>query len=60
MQRSKDTNTGRQPKPTGSWLAGMLIGSAIITMATGAAMIGATMAIRDSGTKRSGTRGNQP
>jgi len=51
MQRAKNTEAGRQPKPAGSWLAGMMIGGAIISMATGAAMLGATAAIRDIGLK---------
>jgi len=51
VQRAKNTDAPRQPKPGGSWLVGMMIGSAIMTIATGAAMVGATMAIRDGGTK---------
>mgnify|MGYP007037492923 CR=1 FL=1 len=50
--RAKNSDTGRSPKPiSGSWMVGMMIGSAIISMATGAAMVGATLAIRDSGLK---------
>ena len=49
MQRAKNTDAARQPRPGGSWLMGMMIGGAIITMATGAAMVGATLAIRSTG-----------
>jgi hypothetical protein len=51
MYRMKTTDTDRRPTPTGSWLAGMVIGGTIMTMAAGAAMVGATMAIRDAGGK---------
>lgn len=55
MQRTKNSDTGRPPKPAaGSWMIGMMIGGAIMSMATGAAMIGATLAIRDTGTKGGG------
>ena len=36
------------PGPAGSWLAGMMIGSAILTMATQAMLLGAGAAIRDA------------
>ncbi|HQT78474.1 MAG TPA: hypothetical protein PLD10_15570 [Rhodopila sp.] len=39
------------PRPTGSLFAGMMIGSAIITMAAQAMMLGVGAAIRDSSTK---------
>ncbi len=51
MKRSKNTDSGRPPKPVGSWLAGMVIGTAIMSMATGAAMLGVSLAIRDSSVK---------
>lgn len=51
MQRAKSSDTGRPPRPAGSWLAGMMIGSAIMTLATGAAVVGAGLAIRDAGMK---------
>jgi len=54
MLRLKNADSDRRPPPAGSWLAGMMIGGAIMTMATGAAMIGATLAIRDAGTKGNG------
>ncbi len=51
MQRAKNTDTSRPPRPGGSWLLGLMIGGAIMTMATGAAAVGAGMAIRDAGMK---------
>jgi hypothetical protein len=46
MQRLKVTGgTPPPPRPGGNWLAGMVIGSAIMTMATQAMLIGATAAI---------------
>ena len=54
MQRSKNTDSNRSPKPGGGfWLAGLMIGGTIMSMATGAAMMGASMAIRDAGLKGS-------
>lgn len=46
MQRMKNTGLpGRPPRPTSNWLAGMVIGSAIMTMATQAMLFGASAAI---------------
>ena len=46
MRRLK--NTGYPPpRPGGSWLAGMVIGAAIMTMATQAIVLGAGAAIKD-------------
>ena len=53
MHRSKNTDGRRQPKPAGNLLAGMMIGTTIMTMATTAAMLGATLALQDAGTKGS-------
>ena len=36
------------PRPGASWLAGMLIGTAIVTMATQAMVLGAGVAIKDA------------
>jgi hypothetical protein len=58
MQRSKSSETGAGPgsgpgpKPGGSWLAGIVIGSTIMSMATSAAVLGASLALRDFGLKR--------
>jgi hypothetical protein len=53
MQRSKNTDGGRKPQPVGNLLAGMMIGSAIMTMATGAAMLGATWGVTEASLKGS-------
>jgi hypothetical protein len=45
MQRLKNTELGPVPRPGSNWLAGMVIGSAIMTMATQAMLVGATAAI---------------
>jgi hypothetical protein len=45
MQRLKNTEPGRPPRPASSLLAGLLIGSTIMTMATQAMLMGATAAI---------------
>lgn len=45
MQRLKNTGNPPQPRPGGSWLAGMLIGTAIMTLATQAMVLGASAAI---------------
>jgi hypothetical protein len=45
MQRLKATGPGPNPRPGDNWLAGMVIGSAIMTMATQAILVGATAAI---------------
>lgn len=52
MQRLKNTGA---PPPTGSggsWLAGLMIGTAIMTMATQAMILGAGAAIQDATLKR--------
>ncbi len=51
MQRAKNADQDRPPKPTGSWLAGMMIGGAIMSMATGAMMMGVSVAVRDASLK---------
>jgi hypothetical protein len=51
MARAKAPDSGPGPRPGGSWLAGMVIGSAIFTLATGAMMLGAGIAVRDAGVK---------
>jgi hypothetical protein len=48
MQRMKVGEGSPPQRPGGNWLAGMVIGSAIMTMATQAILIGTTAAIRDS------------
>jgi hypothetical protein len=48
MQRHKDTGGRPTPRPVGNWLAGVMIGAAIVTMATQAMMLGAGVAIRDA------------
>jgi hypothetical protein len=48
MHRLKNTGSGPGPRPSGNWLAGMVIGSAIITMATQAILLGAGAAIKDA------------
>jgi hypothetical protein len=45
MQRLKNTEPGPPTRPGSNWLAGMVIGSAIMTMATQAMLVGATAAI---------------
>jgi hypothetical protein len=52
MQRMKNTGSPPAPRPVGSWLAGMVIGSAIMTMATQAIVLGASKAINDATLKR--------
>ncbi|HEX2942001.1 MAG TPA: hypothetical protein VHO91_13210 [Rhodopila sp.] len=47
MQRMKNTPAS-PPRPASSLFAGMMIGSAIMTMAAQAMMLGAGVAIRDS------------
>jgi hypothetical protein len=51
MSRQKNTGTAPTPRPAGNWLAGLLIGSAIMAMATQAMMLGAGAAIRDASSK---------
>jgi hypothetical protein len=46
MARRKNTSsTPPSPRPDGAWLAGMVIGAAIMTMAAQAIMLGAGAAI---------------
>jgi hypothetical protein len=45
MRRSKDAG-GQPPKPEVPWLAGAMIGMTITTMAAGAMMLGAGMALQ--------------
>jgi hypothetical protein len=52
MQRLKSTGTSTPPRPVGSWLAGVMIGSAIMTMATQVMILGAGAAITDAMLKR--------
>jgi hypothetical protein len=52
MQRLKVTEGPSRPRPGGNWLAGVVIGSAIMTMATQAILLGAGAAIADSAVKR--------
>ena len=47
MSRLKTSGSVPAPKPIGSWLAGAVIGSTIITMATSALLLGAGAAIGD-------------
>ena len=46
MQRLKNTANPPPPGPGGSWLAGAIIGTAIMTMATQAMVLGAGAAIK--------------
>lgn len=48
MARFKMTDSRPPPGPSGSWLAGMFIGSTILTIATQAMMLGAGAAIQDA------------
>jgi hypothetical protein len=52
MQRQKDTGGQPTPPPVGNWLAGAMIGAAIMTMATQAMMLGAGAAINNATLKR--------
>ena len=51
MARLKSTGGRPAPHPGGNWLAGMVIGSAILTMATQAMLLGASAAIKDAARK---------
>ncbi len=51
MRRAKAMEGGRQPNPGGAWLAGAMIGAAIMAMATGAMVLGASLAAKDAGVK---------
>jgi hypothetical protein len=48
MQRMKVAEGVPPQRPGGNWVAGILIGSAIMTMVTQAVLIGTVAAIRDS------------
>ncbi|MDR3530460.1 MAG: hypothetical protein P4L90_07920 [Rhodopila sp.] len=48
MQRHKNTGDRPPPRPGGSWLAGMVIGTAIMAMATQAMALGAGLAINNA------------
>ncbi len=47
MLRLKASEPGLVPPPQGNWLAGMMIGSAILGMATQAVLLGATAALNN-------------
>ena len=51
MQRLKNTGSMPTPRPTGNLLAGLMIGSAILTMATHAALLGASVAVKQASIK---------
>ncbi len=51
MRRGKETG-GQPPKPEVPWLAGAMIGMTITTMAAGAMMWGAGMALQAAPIKR--------
>ena len=51
MRRSKESG-GQPPKPGVPWLAGAIIGMTITTMAAGAIMFGAGMALQAAPIKR--------
>jgi hypothetical protein len=51
MRRLKVPEATPPARPSGNWLAGVMIGSAIMTMAAQAIMLGTTAAIRDSALK---------
>src|ERR1700692_2962298 len=46
MQRLRNTGIPLPPRPGGSWLLGMVIGTTIMTMATQAIVLGAGAAIQ--------------
>jgi hypothetical protein len=48
MLRQKANDNLPPPRPGGSWLAGALIGGAILSMATSAVMLGVGAAIQDA------------
>jgi hypothetical protein len=52
MQRMKIPDPGPTPRPPGSLLAGAMIGSAIMTMATQAILVGAAAAMNHVTLKR--------
>ena len=52
MRRLKASPGFPAPPPPGLWLAGVLIGSAVMTMATSAVMLGAGAAIQNATLRR--------
>jgi hypothetical protein len=50
MRRSKEQGDQRKPEPP--WLAGAMIGMTITTLAAGAMMLGAGMALQVAPTRR--------
>jgi hypothetical protein len=52
MNRLKNTEPGPPARPSNNWLVGMMIGSAIMTMATQAMLVGATAAINKATVSR--------
>ncbi len=52
MHRFKTTSNHPLPRPGGSWLAGMMIGTVIMTMATQAIVLGAGAALQNGTLKR--------
>jgi len=51
MRRREMSQKEPTPGRGGSWLAGLVIGSAIMTMATGAMVMGAGAALKQAGVK---------
>jgi hypothetical protein len=52
MQRPKNTVNPPTPRPPGSLMVGMMIGTAIMTMATQAIVLGVGAAIQDATVRR--------
>ena len=52
MVRLKNTGGVPLPRPAGDWFVGMMIGTAIMTMAAQAMVLGAGIAIKDTTVKR--------
>jgi hypothetical protein len=48
LARHKNTGGVPTPRPAGDWLVGMMIGAAIMTMATQAIVLGAGAAIQET------------
>jgi heme A synthase len=52
MTRAKNPENGPRPQPAGgSWLAGWIIGTTVIGLATGAMILGAGIAVKDASLK---------
>jgi hypothetical protein len=52
MTRAKHPENGPRPQPVGgSWLAGWIIGSTVIGLATSAMILGAGIAVKDASLK---------